>query len=345
VVLPSGEAARFEAYCHDRGYKKSTLIARLIREHLEKERGCCARSRNLRLAAIHCFMRYAAKQDPEFLSLAGRVLAIPNKHHAQPLLGYLTVEQVQAILDAPDSTTFSGRRDRLFFQLLYNTGARVSELVGLNRQDLLPDTCQTVTLHGKGRKERTVPLWPKTARQMRQWLDQLPPEVSTPVFINRWGTRVTRFGMEHRLSVAAAKAVHACPSLRGHPISPHVFRHTTAMHLLQSGVDVTAIALWLGHESPLTTHKYIEADLEMKKKTLNHLKGPKTTSVTYRPKDALLAFLESAYQAGADASGWDRSGLESSWCPSPPQLSDLLRRRVGVRASAGPKHGVTTKGD
>ena len=261
-------------------------------EHLEKQRGCCARSRNLRLAAIHCFMRYAAKQDPEFLALAGRVLAIPNKRHAQPLLGYLTVEQVQAILDAPDSTTFSGRRDRLFFQLLYNTGARVSELVGLDRQDLLPDTCQTVTLHGKGRKERTVPLWPKTARQMRQWLDQLPPEVSTPVFINRWGTRVTRFGMEHGLSVAAAKAVHACPSLRGRPIFPHLFRHTTAMHLLQSGVDITAIALWLGHESPLTTHKYIEADLEMKKKTLNHLKGPKTTPLTYRPKDALLAFLE-----------------------------------------------------
>jgi len=261
-------------------------------EHLEKERGCCARSRNLRLAAIHCFMRYVSKRQPEFLALAGRVLAIPNKRHTQPLLGYLSVEQVQAILEAPAPTTFSGRRDRLIFQLLYNTGARVSELVALSRQDLLAGSCQTLTLHGKGRKERTVPLWPKTARQMRQWLDQLPPEPSTPVFTNRLGTRLTRFGIEKRLTVAAAKAAQACPSLRGRSISPHVFRHTTAMHLLQSGVDITAIALWLGHESPLTTHKYIEADLEMKKKTLNHLKAPKSLRATYRPRDGLLAFLD-----------------------------------------------------
>jgi site-specific recombinase XerD len=261
-------------------------------QHLEEQRGCCPRSRNVRLAAIHCFMGYVSKQQPQFLALAGRVLAIPNKRHTQPLLGHLTVQQAQAILDAPDPTTFSGRRDRLLFQLLYNTGARVSELVALNRQDLLAGTCQTVTLHGKGRKQRTVPLWKKTAKQMRQWLDQLPPEPSTPIFINRWGTRLTRFGIEKRLAVAAAKAAQACPSLRGQTVSPHVFRHTTAMHLLQSGVDITAIALWLGHESPLTTHKYIEADLEMKKKILNHLTTLKSPKTTYRQKDQLLAFLE-----------------------------------------------------
>jgi len=261
-------------------------------EHLQKERSCCARSRNLRLAALHCFMRYVSKCKPEFLALAGRVLAIPNKRHAQPFLGYLTVQEVQAILEAPSPTTFSGRRDRLFFQLLYNTGARVSELVALNRQDLLAATCQTVTLHGKGRKERTVPLWPKTARQMRQWLDQLPPEPSAAVFTNRSGGRLTRFGVEKRLTAAVADATQACPSLRRRTISPHLFRHTTAMHLLQAGVDITAIALWLGHESPLTTHKYIEADLEMKKKTLNHLKAPKSSRATYQPKDGLLAFLE-----------------------------------------------------
>lgn len=260
-------------------------------EHLEKERSCCARSRNVRLAAIHCFMRFVSQEQPQFLALAGRVLAIPNKRHAQPLLGFLTAQEVQAILDAPDSTTFSGRRDRLLFQLFYNTGARVSELVALNRQDLA-GTCQSLTLHGKGRKQRLVPLWTKTARQMRQWLDQLPAEASTPVFTNRSGTRLTRFGVEKRLTVAAAKAAQTCPSLQGRTISPHVFRHTTAMHLLQSGVDITAIALWLGHESPLTTHKYIEADLEMKKKILSHLKAPKSPKATYRPKDGLLAFLQ-----------------------------------------------------
>lgn len=260
--------------------------------HLEKERHCSVRSRNVRLAAIHCFMRYVGQRFPEFLGLAGRVLAIPNKRHPQSLLGYLTGEQVEAILQTPDLDTFSGQRDRLMFQLLYNTGARVSELVALNRQDLLADSCLTVTLHGKGRKERTVPLWPKTARQVRQWLDRLPMAPSTPVFTNRFGNRLSRFGVEKQLSEAVAKATRVCPSLKGRRISPHIFRHTTAMHLLQAEVDVTSIALWLGHESPLTTHKYLEADLEMKKKTLKRLTAPKVKPITFQAKDALLAFLE-----------------------------------------------------
>ncbi len=261
-------------------------------DHLEKQRQCCARSRNARLAAIHCFMRYASQQEPGCLALAGRVLAIPNKRQSRPVLGYLSAREVQAILETPSADTFSGRRDRLLFQLLYNTGARVSEMVALNRQDLRPNTCQTVTLHGKGRKERTLPLWPKTARQMRQWLDQLPPEPSTPVFANRFGARLTRFGVEKRLAEATQKAASTCPSLSGRRVSPHVFRHTTAMHLLQAGVDITAIALWLGHESPITTHQYVEADLEMKKQTLSRLAPPKGKHAAFKPRDSLLAFLE-----------------------------------------------------
>lgn len=261
-------------------------------DYLEQQRHCCVRSRNTRLAAIHCFMRYVSRQEPAYLGLADRVLAIPNKRQSRPLLGYLTAQEVQAILQAPAANTFSGRRDRLLFQLLYNTGARVSEIVALNRQDLQRDTCQTVTLHGKGRKERTVPLWPKTSRQLRQWLEQLPAESSTPLFVNRFGKRLSRFGIEKRLAHAAQKAALDCPSLRGRRVSPHVFRHTTAMHLLQAGVDITAIALWLGHESPVTTHQYIEADLEMKKKTLRRLEPPQGELVTFRPKDSLLAFLE-----------------------------------------------------
>jgi integrase/recombinase XerD len=260
-------------------------------DHLERDRHCCARSRNARLAAIHCFMRFVSQQEPKHLALANRVLAIPNKRAVRPLLGYLTAEQVHAILEAPAPDTFSGRRDRLLFQLLYNTGARVSEIVALNRQDLL-NNCQTVTLHGKGRKERTVPLWPKTARQMRQWLDPLPLEPSAPVFANRWGGHLSRFGIQKRLAEAAHKASMACPSLHGQRVSPHVFRHTTAMHMLQAGVDITAIALWLGHESPLTTYQYIEADLEMKKKTLSRLRPPKGKPALFQPGDALLAFLE-----------------------------------------------------
>lgn len=260
-------------------------------DHLEKHRQCCPRTRNARLAAIHCFMKYLCRRRPESSALAQRVLAIPSKRHAQPLVAYLTVEEVQAILEAPSPSTFSGRRDRLLFQLLYNTGARVSEVVALNREDFA-GTCQSVTLHGKGRKERTVPLWPKTARQLRHWLDQLPQSPSTPVFPNRFGIRMSRSGVEKRLRQTAREAAQGCPSLRTRRVSPHSMRHTTAMHLLQSGVDITSIALWLGHASVVTTHKYIEADLEMKKKTLARLKQPKVRPAAYAPKDGLLAFLE-----------------------------------------------------
>lgn len=262
-------------------------------EHLEKQRHCGVGTRNVRLAAIHSFLRYVAAREPQFLALASRLLAIPNKRHARPLLGFLNPAEVQAILQAPPADTFSGRRDRLLFQMLYNTGARVSELVSLNRQDLPPDTCQTVTLHGKGRKQRTVPLWPKTAQQMRQWLAPLPPEPATPVFTNRFGTRLSRFGVEKRLTEAVEKAALTCPSLHHRRVSPHVFRHTTAMHLLQAGVDITAIALWLGHESLLTTHQYLEADLEMKKKILSRIKPPNGKPITFQPSDPLIAFLES----------------------------------------------------
>lgn len=261
-------------------------------EHLEKDRHCCARSRNARLAAIHCFMRYVGQQEPKFMALASRVLAIPNKRQARPLLGSLTPPEMKAILEAPSPDSFSGQRDRLIFQLLYNTGARVSEIVALNRQDLLPGTCQTVTLHGKGRKERTLPLWPKTSRQLCHWLGELPAAPATPVFANRFGNRLSRFGIVKRLAEAAQTAALTCPSLRGRQVSPHILRHTTAMHLLQAGVDITAIALWLGHERLTTTHQYVEADLEMKKDVLNSLPSPKSRRATFKPKDSLLAFLE-----------------------------------------------------
>jgi integrase/recombinase XerD len=260
--------------------------------HIEHKRDCCVRTRNARLAGVHCFMKYVSQRYPEFLALASRVLAIPNKRHPQPLLGHLTEEQAESILQAPDPMTFSGQRDRLVFQLLYNTGARVSEVVALNRQDLQPASCRTVILHGKGRKERIVPLWPKTALQMRRWLEGLPAAPSTPVFTNRFGTRLSRFGVEKQLSEAVAKASRVCRSLQGRRISPHIFRHTVAMRLLQSNGDITTVALWLGHESPLTTYKYLEADLEMKKIALSRLSPPKLKSITFRPNDSLLSFLE-----------------------------------------------------
>jgi len=262
-------------------------------EHLEKQRQCCARTRNTRLAAIHSFMRYVSRRQPMFIGLADRVLAIPNKRYHRPLVGFLTSQEMEALVGAPDPTTLSGQRDRLLLQLLYNTGARVSEIVALNRQDVTLGTSRTVALHGKGRKERLVPLWSKTAQQLRQWLEPLPSDPLTPVFTNRFGFRLTRFGIQKRLAQAARTAARVCPSLRGRKISPHILRHTTAMHLLQAGVDITAIALWLGHESPNTTHHYIQADLEMKKKTLKRLQPPNTKPATFKPRNALLAVLQS----------------------------------------------------
>jgi integrase/recombinase XerD len=210
-------------------------------EYVEKQRGCSARTRNARLAALHCFMGYVAQRQPAFLALAGRVLAIPSKRHTQPLLGFLSVEQLQAILEAPTAATVSGRRDRLLFQLLYNTGARVSEMVALNREDVAAGTCQNLALHGKGRKERLVPLWPKTARQLRQWLEQLPPEPSTPVFTNRFGKRLSRFGVEKRLQQAVHEAAKACPSLQGRQISPHIFRHYADLRTMPTGTKARSL--------------------------------------------------------------------------------------------------------
>jgi len=262
-------------------------------DHLETQRHNSARTRNARLAAIHAFMRYVAQQEPTALALSSRVLAIPNKRFERPLLGYLSVEQAQAILQAPNQGTWNGRRDSLLLGLLYQTGARVSEIVALNRQDVHLETVSFVQLQGKGRKQRQVLLHKATAARLKDWLAQLPAEPLTPIFTNYCGQRLSRFGVIQRLRLAVAKALPACPSLRGRRISPHTFRHTTAMHLLQKGVDLAAIALWLGHESMATTHQYVEADLNMKKKTLAKLQTPKSPWSRYKPPGQTMAFLRS----------------------------------------------------
>lgn len=261
-------------------------------DYLEEERGNSARSRNLRLTAIRSFMRYASVRAPASLPVAQRVLAIPSKRFDRPVLGFLSREEVQAILNAPDSTTFSGNRDAVLFATLYNTGARVSEIIGLCAGDILLNRQSALQLHGKGRKDRLVPLWKNTARQLRAWLPKIDKGVNSPVFPNRSGHPLSRSGVEHRLRVTVKNATKSCPSLKRLRISPHTLRHTTAMHLLQSGVDITVIALWLGHEDPATTHLYLEADLDTKEKALRRLQEPQLATVRYRASDPILAFLE-----------------------------------------------------
>jgi len=269
------------------------LILSFLR-NLEEKRGNCVRTRNARLAAIRSFAKYAALCEPSSVAYASRIMAIPMKRSDRPLVGFLAREEIDAIMRAPDTGTWAGRRDRGMLAVMYNTGARVSEITGLKAADAdLSSSPGIVMLHGKGRKERRIPLWKDTTAMLRQWLASNDYRDSNPVFPNKCGRRMTRSGVEFRLKEAARKASVVCGSLAGRSICPHLIRHTTAMHLLQSGVAPTVIALWLGHESVETTHVYIEADLSMKEDALRKTKEPAMEQVRFRPDDALLSFLES----------------------------------------------------
>ena len=175
---------------------------------------------------------------------------------------------------------------------MYKTGARVSEAIGWSRGDITPGPSASIRIHGKGRKDRTVPLWKTSAKLVVDWLVEIPAEPGSPLFANRFGRRLSRSGVENRLRSAVAAASERCPSLRAKTVSPHTLRHTTAMHMLQAGVDVTVIALWLGHESPDTTHQYVEADVEMKRKVLDRLDEPSGKVPRPLKKDDLLDFLD-----------------------------------------------------
>jgi integrase len=198
------------------------------------------------------------------VSLAsGPAPAISDLTRGPELRGEPT-QEMQAVLTAPDGGTWSGRRDRVLLAVMHNTGARVSEATGLRRVDFSGGHTRSVRIRGKGRKERVVPLWKQTAAELARWSEELDPNPESPLVPNARGRQMDRSGVESRLALAVSRATASCPSLRDKAVSPHTIRHTTAMHLLQSGVDVTVIALLLGHESPETTHQYVEADLEMK---------------------------------------------------------------------------------
>lgn len=261
-------------------------------DHLEKDRHNAIRSRNARLAAVRSFLRFAACQDPAALAMIQRVLAIPMKRCDRPLVGFLSREEVQAVINAPDACTWAGQRDQVLLSTLYNTGARVSEARGIKVADVTLEGSPCVRLHGKGRKDRTVPIWPATAVQIRRWLTRIDSTPDKPLFPVANGGMLTRSAVTDRLRRATKTAAGTCVSLTQRRVSPHTFRHTTAMHLLESGVDITVIALWLGHESPATTHIYVEADLKMKEAALKLIQPPDAKEVRYKPPKGLLAFLE-----------------------------------------------------
>jgi integrase/recombinase XerD len=262
-------------------------------DHLERARGNSVRTRNVRLTAIRSFVSFAASHDPASLPVAQRLLAIPTKRFVRPVLGFLTREEIQCVLDVPDRTTWNGQRDAVLLTTLYNTGARVSEIIALRRSDVLLDRQTAVLLHGKGRKERAVPLWPSTQKLLRRWMKSTPGSGDAPVFTNRDGKPLSRSGVRQRLDLAVQKASERCASLALRRVSPHTIRHTTAMHLLKAGVDLTVIALLLGHEDPSTTHRYLESDLALKEAALRRVAEPSPNGVQFRPSLRVLSFLDS----------------------------------------------------
>jgi site-specific recombinase XerD len=259
--------------------------------HLEKHRGLSARSRNLRLTAIHSFFRYAAFEVPEHAAQIQRVLAIPSKRFTRTQVHFLTRPEVKALLAAPDQRTWFGRRDHAFLLVAAQTGLRQSEITGLKRDDVTIGTGAHVRVIGKGRKERCVPLAKPTVAVLKAWLREPPRGDGQVLFPNARGTRLSPDGVHYLLVRHVKSATEACPSLKGKRVTVHVLRHTMALDLLQGGVDRSVIALWLGHESVETTQIYLEATLALKEKALGKTKPLKGKFKRYQPGDQLLAFL------------------------------------------------------
>ena len=262
-------------------------------DHIQSDRKNGNRTRNLRLTAIRAFFRYAAFQEPSRSDQIQRVLAIPTKRQDRPLIDFLTLPEVKALLAAPDKTIWAGRRDQALLMLAIQTGLRLSELIGIRRRDIVLATGAHVRCYGKGRKERCTPLTKQTVAVMKNWLKERAGADDDVVFPNARGTQLSSDGVQYLLAKHVATARQTCPSLKDKRVSPHVLRHTAAMELLQAGVDHSVIALWLGHESSETTMIYLQADLALKEKILTKTKPLEVKAGRYRPGDKLLQFLNS----------------------------------------------------
>ena len=261
-------------------------------DHLERDRHNAVRSRNLRLTALRAFLKFAGRRDVDSLHVVERALAVPMKRFERPMLGFLTREEMLAVLGQPGDT-WTSRRDHLLLAMLYNTGARVSEIIGVRVVDVILDGGACVHLHGKGRKQRSIPLWHTTVVEIRSWLRLNPALRGEDALLpNRDQQAMSRSNVVQRLELAVARAAIQVPSILQKRVSPHTLRHTTAMHLLQSGVPFNVIALWLGHESATTTHRYVEADLAMKEKALARLEAPNTALRRFKAPDSLMRFLQ-----------------------------------------------------
>lgn len=267
------------------------LVAKFL-DHIETVRGNTARSRNTRLSAIRSFFGYVAINEPGLLNHCQQVMALPAKRYEKRMIAYLEREEIEALLAAPDLTTWFGRRDRTLLLLAVQTGLRVSELIGLDCGDVHLGTGAHVRCRGKGRKQRTTPLRKDTVAALGTWLEEHNGADDQPVFVTNRNGRLSRDAVERIVRKYVALASKRCPALRGKKLSPHSLRHTAAMELLHRNADSTIIALWLGHESVETTRIYLHANIKLKEEFMARTKPVDAPCGRYRPDDALLAFLE-----------------------------------------------------
>jgi site-specific recombinase XerD len=261
-------------------------------DHLENTRANGARSRNLRLTAIRSFFRYAALESPQHSGLIQRVLAIPNKRQSRPLVDFLSRPEVNALLAAPNRQTWLGRRDHTLLLTAVQTGLRLTEITSIRQQDVSLASGAHVRCEGKGRKERCTPLTKSTVTALTAWIREQGVDGTRILFPTARGGRLSADAVQYLVAKHAAAAQQKCPSLADKHVSPHVLRHTTAMELMQAGVDRTLIALWLGHESVETTQIYLDASLSTKAEILSKTTPINTKGGRYQPDDDLLAFLK-----------------------------------------------------
>lgn len=264
----------------------------LFLDDIENSRKNSARSRNTRLAAIRSFFRFVALHEPAFMFHCQKILAMPSKRHIKRSIDFLSAQEMQALLNAPDRSTWIGRRDQAILTLALQTGLRASELVNLKCSDVVLQTGAHVRCEGKGRKQRATPLRQETVTVLSNWLKERRGAVHDPLFPSLHGNKMSRDALEHLVKRHIATAAKSCSSLIGKRVSPHVLRHSTAMDLLHHGIDQTVIALWLGHESVETTQAYIHADMQLKEKALAKMSSPAVHPSRYKPDDQLLSFLE-----------------------------------------------------
>ena len=262
-------------------------------DHLEAERTNGPRTRNLRLAAIHSFFRYAALEAPQHAGLIQRVLAIPRRRHSQALVNFLTRPEIEALLSVVDRHSWIGRRDHAFLLTALQTGLRLSELTSLRQQDVSLGPGAYVRCEGKGRKERCTPLAKPTVAVLDAWINYQGKDASHFLFPSTRGGRLSADAAQHLVRKHVRAAQKSCPSLTKKSVSPHVLRHTAAMEMLQAGVDRSMISIWLGHESIETTQIYLDANLAIKDEILAKTRPVKGTPLRYRPGDRLLNFLSS----------------------------------------------------